>query len=126
MVTPTATPVPAHTAPEANERIACQTDASIEYYAAHPELIEQRLAELDREWDIERALETATASISLAGLGLGLVVNKRWLLVPLLVQGFFLQHAVQGWCPPLPVLRRAGFRTVEEIDKERYALMVLL
>jgi hypothetical protein len=34
-------------------------------------------------------------------------------------------HAVQGWCPPVPVLRRLGFRTASEIDHERYALKAL-
>ncbi len=38
---------------------------------------------------------------------------------------FLFQHAVQGWCPPVPVLRRLGFRTTYEIDRERYALKAL-
>ena len=45
--------------------------------------------------------------------------------VPLVVGGFLLQHAVQGWCPPLPVFRRYGVRTQTEIDDERYALKAL-
>jgi len=32
---------------------------------------------------------------------------------------------LQGWCPPLPVLRRLGFRTAFEIDYDRYALKAL-
>jgi hypothetical protein len=37
--------------------------------------------------------------------------------------GFFLlQHALQGWCPPLPVIRKMGVRTVEEINNERIVL----
>ncbi|WP_407921819.1 hypothetical protein, partial [Corallococcus sp. AB049A] len=24
---------------------------------------------------------------------------------------FLLQHGLQGWCPPLPLLRRLGLRT---------------
>jgi hypothetical protein len=36
---------------------------------------------------------------------------------------FLLQHGLQGWCPPLPVLRRLGVRTQREIDAEKYALM---
>jgi hypothetical protein len=35
------------------------------------------------------------------------------------------EHAVQGWCPPLPILRRMGFRTAREIDTERTALKAL-
>ena len=44
---------------------------------------------------------------------------------PALVATFLLQHAVQGWCPPVPVFRRLGFRTQPEIDHERYALEAL-
>ena len=35
------------------------------------------------------------------------------------------QNPVQGWCPPVPVFRRLGVRTREEIDRERYALKAL-
>ena len=42
-----------------------------------------------------------------------------------MVGGFLLQHAVQGWCPPVPVFRRLGVRTQTEIDEERYALKAL-
>jgi len=38
------------------------------------------------------------------------------------VAAFLLQHAVQGWCPPLPVFRRLGVRTADEINDERVAL----
>jgi hypothetical protein len=40
----------------------------------------------------------------------------------MLVTGFLLQHALQGWCPPVPFFRRRGVRTEAEIDRERYAL----
>lgn len=45
--------------------------------------------------------------------------------MPAVVAGFLLQHALQGWCPPLPVFRRLGFRTQAEIERERYALKAL-
>jgi len=53
------------------------------------------------------------------------VINKRFLLLPGLVAGFLLQHALQGWCPPVPLFRRAGVRTAAEIERERYALKAL-
>jgi hypothetical protein len=37
-----------------------------------------------------------------------------------------MQHALQGWCPPVPILRRLGFRTAREIFEERLALKSLL
>ncbi|HJS07611.1 MAG TPA: hypothetical protein VJ809_08115, partial [Pirellulales bacterium] len=46
-------------------------------------------------------------------------------IVPGVVLSFLFQHAVQGWCPPVPVLRRLGVRTREEIDREKYALKAL-
>jgi hypothetical protein len=93
--------------------------------AAGSRAIDERLAELDVEWDIERMLETMAPTITLTGLLLGATVHKKWLVLPALVNAFFLQHAIQGWCPPLPVLRRLGFRTVQEIESERFALKAL-
>lgn len=85
--------------------------------------IERRLAELDREWDIERCLETGASSLVLLGTWLGLTHNRRWFALPLGVAGFLLQHALQGWCPPLPVFRRLGVRTADEINRERALLL---
>jgi hypothetical protein len=122
MVIATTDRVRLNTPPAINLKIMSETERRIEYYQCHPERIPDRLAELDKEWDIERALETASASLSLYGLTLGILGRRRWLLLPLVVQGFFLQHAIQGWCPPLPLLRRLGFRTQQEIDHERVEL----
>jgi hypothetical protein len=46
-------------------------------------------------------------------------------ILPAVVAGFLLQHAVQGWCPPVPVFRRLGIRTAREIDLERYGLKAI-
>ena len=109
-----------------NERIRRRTEQSVVLCAAAgPEVIERRLAELDHEWDIERTLEANASSLVLLGLGLGAFVDRRYLALPAVVGGFLLQHALQGWCPPVPVLRRLGFRTQSEIDEERYALKAL-
>jgi hypothetical protein len=61
----------------------------------------------------------------LLGLTLGLTLDRRWLFLPLGVAAFLLQHAVQGWCPPVSVFRRLGVRTAGEIARERYALKAL-
>jgi hypothetical protein len=126
MIAPTAHRVSLNTAAEINERIRRQTQDNVALYAAAgPDVIERRLEELDREWDIERYVETMAPTFTLAGLFLGLTVNRKWLLLPVVVQSFFLQHALQGWCPPIPVLRALGIRTTEEINEERYALKAL-
>ncbi len=108
-----------------NARIARQTEESVRWHAAHRDQIPRRLEELDREWDIERTLETNAASITIAGLALGATVSRRFFLLPAVVAVFLLQHALEGWCPPVPVLRRMGVRTQTEIDEERFALKAL-
>jgi hypothetical protein len=118
--------VPRHTAPHINERIRRRTQNRLREYAMRgPMAIERRLMQLDREWDIERVLEANAAVATLTGLTLGASVDRRWFMLPAAVAAFLLQHAVQGWCPPIPILRRLGFRTQSEIDEERYALKAM-
>jgi len=52
-------------------------------------------------------------------------VNKKFFAIPCVVLPFLFQHAVRGWCPPVPILRRKGVRTRREIDAEKYALKAL-
>ena len=108
-----------------NQRIRATIAVNVRYYAEHPEQIDRRLAELDREWDIERVLEANAAGLALGGSLLGLLRHRGFLILPLLVTAFLLQHALQGWCPPVPLLRRRGVRTAAEIERERAALKAL-
>ena len=118
--------VRAHTADSVNDYIDRQIDKRIRDYSHKGYgAISQRIEALEREWDIERVLEMNASFLAFSGLALGLLRDKRWLIVPGIVLPFLFQHAVQGWCPPLPVLRRLGFRTREEIDREKYALKAL-
>ncbi len=122
--------------PATTDRVERNTDAAINearraeirdslgYYAGRQREIPGRLAELDREWDIERAIEANAATIALAGLALT-ALDRRFVALPAMVGGFLLQHALQGWCPPVPVLRRLGFRTPAEICEERCGLKML-
>ena len=99
--------VPLNTSRRANTRIRQRTLENLQpFVGASPRLIDARIEKLQREWDIERTLETNASAAALTGLALGVTVDKRFLLLPALVAGFLFQHAVQGWCPPLPALRR--------------------
>ena len=118
--------VRAHTASEVNAAIDdAMRDRLFRYAGASDDEISARIEALDREWDIERYLEMIAPSLALSGLALGLVQSRKWLLLPAIVLGFLVQHAVHGWCPPLAALRRMGVRTRREIDEERYALKAL-
>ena len=87
--------------------------------------ITRRLDELSQEWDVEKTLIVNASSLALTGLLLGTFINKKWYILPGVVASFLLQHGLQGWCPPLPVFRKLGVRTRQEIDEERYALKIL-
>ena len=126
MIPPTAQRVPEHTAEHVNQRIREQTRANVARYSqAGPAALDRRITELDAEWDIERTLEANAATVAATGAALALLVDRRFALIPLVVGGFLLQHAVQGWCPPLPVFRRLGFRTQTEIEEAKTALKAL-
>lgn len=112
------------TSDEINAEIDRKTERNIAQYSAlGEEAIKNRVQALDAEWDIERVLEVNASTLALTGVALGALVNKKWLWLSAGVLGFLLQHGIQGWCPPLPVLRRMGIRTRGEIDRERYALL---
>jgi len=111
------------TEPRVNQQIDFQTEGNIRRYSQRDAVaIRRRINELDREWDVERILEVNASTLALTGLILGITVNRKWLYLTGGVLTFLLQHGVQGWCPPLPILRRMGIRTRGEIDREKYAL----
>jgi hypothetical protein len=87
--------------------------------------LSRRIEELDKEWDMERVLETNAAALALSGVLLGLFVNRKFFIIPCFVLPFLLQHATQGWCPPIPLFRNRGVRTRKEIDTEKVAVKAL-
>jgi hypothetical protein len=130
MVNPTAPDevdrVRRNTRPQTLARIDSRIEENIRFYASQPQqVISRRIEELDAEWSIERWLEANASGMALTGLVLGVLHKKRWLLLSGTVFSFLLLHAIDGWCPPLPVLRRFGVRTRGEIDREKYALKFL-
>lgn len=116
-----------------NRRIDARTAGDLEcYLAAGPQAIARRLDELDHEWDIDRAV---MATFAVIGGVNALLSLRRWLAGErpgraaafLAIQiPFMFHHARAGWCPPVSVLRRLGFRTRQEIEEERRALVALL
>lgn len=89
------------------------------------EQIDARIEKLRREWDIERALEVNASTLAMAGLLMGTLSNRKWYLLSGVVVTFLIQHAVQGWCPPISLLRAMDIRTRREIDEEIYVMKEL-
>jgi hypothetical protein len=125
MSTTTVERVPAHTSEVVNQRIQRQIARRVRYYSSHLDEIPDRLGELDEEWDIERAIEANASALAFTGVALGSMGHRKWFALSALVTAFLFQHAIQGWCPPVPILRRLGFRTANEIEQERTALKAL-
>lgn len=124
-MTTTRNRVPLHSSESDNRRIKRTMRANVAYFAEHRDQIAARLREIDREWDIERAIDANAAVIGFTGTVLAATSDRRRLALPAVVSSFLFKHAIQGWCPPVPVLRKLGFRTSYEIEDERRALMAL-
>lgn len=118
--------VRAKTPPEINQAIDVETAAIVKFYAGKTDNeIGKRIEMLDKEWDIERIVEFRAATVSLIGIILGLKRSKKWFILSIIASTLLLQYAIKGWCPPVSILRRFGFRTRREIDLEKYALKAL-
>ena len=129
-----------HTAAIVNSRIDTSTRSSIDDTIAHGrDAVVRRLSELDHEWDIDRALFVNFAVIGAFTFSTGLYrflsrpagvffgKRRKGLLGLFGVQmAWQLIHGVIGWCPPVSVFRRLGFRTQREIESERHALQTAL
>lgn len=115
-----------HTNRRINEQIREEMIAAAFHYATKSEAeISVRIKQLDREWDTERLLEATAGTLVLLSTGLGFALGPNWFIMAGVVGLFLLQHALQGWCPALPIIRMLGFRTANEIHEERTALRIL-
>lgn len=118
--------VRSNTAVAVNEKIDATIIANINEYATQSESsLTQRIQDLQQEWDTERILELNAPILAFTGLMLGIFVNINWFWLTGIVLLFLAQHSIQGWCPPLFILRRLGVRTRDEINMEKYALKAL-
>ena len=126
-----------HSGQSSNRRIAERTSARVEQVVARGrDAVIRRLAEIDQEWDVDRALMVNFAIAGGAAYATGLYRygqspwlgrrRKGWLYFFSAQLGFLLLHGTLGWCPPLPVFRRLGVRTKTEIEAERQALLQAL
>jgi hypothetical protein len=87
--------------------------------------LSRRIESLEHEWDFDRVLETEASLMGLAGLSLAFLVHRGFLAIPGAVAAMVLLHGTHGWYPLLPLFRRLGVRTRNEIDQERYALKAI-
>ena len=90
--------VAANTSDQANHWIQHKMERRLAFYAAHRELIEQRLQELDREWDVERVIETEGPATTVGGMLMSLLFGRKWLVLPIFAQSMVLTACFAGAC----------------------------
>jgi len=100
------------------QRLACIADAG-------PQAIEDRLAELEREWTAGRATKAVIGMMIVVGFALAAFVNPWWLILPTVAVFFLLQYLFDRTSWLGKAFHRVGFRTGSEVDQEKMALKVL-
>lgn len=131
MMPPTSDRVEFATSESANQRIHEATVNRLsEILQSSPDqrstLINNRLDELNNEWDMERLLEFNASTLLITTILLSFFRSSYWLILSFAIAAFLWQHAVKGWCPPIPILRNLlGKRTSAEIFSEKVALKIL-
>ncbi len=125
-IPPTTLRVGLHTDPVVNSEIREKTINDLRSVQdANVDVINHRLRKLEQEWDMDRVLETSASAFAVAGTMLGFSRGKKWFLLTGAAGGFLLLHAIKGWCPPMPLFRRLGVRTSDEIANERMVLKMM-
>jgi len=116
-----------NTCSKVNGTIRRETVDCIGRYMGDGEVVlSEKIRKLDREWDTERVLETTAASAVLLGSVMAFRKKKCcWSLFAGATGAFLLMHALQGWCPSLPLVRTMGVRTAEEIFCEKTAFKMI-
>lgn len=115
-----------NTASTVNQRMDEALRQSISRHLdADRQQLDRRLKELDREWNVERMIETEAPTMIGLGIALGVTHNRRWFGLSAFAASMVILHNLQGWYPMLPLFRRLGLRSQQEIEQERMALRVL-
>jgi hypothetical protein len=102
-----------------------ETSRNLLRYGSNIPSIEQRIDDLEAEWDGDRSLMLIASLLSLAGISLGLAVHSYWMIVPIISSLLVLQQSFQGWCLATPLLRKMKIRSRQEIEIEKHALKAL-
>jgi hypothetical protein len=99
------------------QRLACLADAG-------PQAIDDRLAELDREWTAGRMTKAAMGVVIVCGLALS-PLNPWWLILPAIGGLILLSYLFERTSWLGIVFHEMGYRSGFEVDQEKMALKVL-
>ena len=111
---------------ENSDKIDVYTQENINHYYHNKSHIDNRLQQLEKETSIEQIFVLHDVVNVSAGVLLSIITRrKKWLLLPLLVTVAQSVQALAHFRLGTALLRKNGFRTRVDIDKEKYALKAL-
>jgi hypothetical protein len=126
LLPPTAKRVACNTQPDINDKIRQHTLQSLDRYKGSiDDVISEKIDDINAEWDTERVLEADAALMIMITTFLGLRHNRGWLLLTTAISLSLFSHALLGWCPSVPLIRKIGIRTSEEIYNEKTVLKMI-
>ncbi len=119
---PTEERVPLHTRTSDNVLIAVEAIARVKnHFNSPPSVITESIEKLESQWDIERVLEFNASALSLISFVLAWYLHSwKPLLFAFAIAFFLLQHAIQGWCPPVPIFRSMVITSIEQTQLLSY------
>lgn len=92
---------------------------------AGPQAIDDRLAELDREWTAGRVTKATIGVLLVVGFALTALLNPWWLILPAIGGVSLLQYLFTQTLWLGKVVHEMGYRTGFEVDQEKIALKAL-
>lgn len=111
---------------EKSNLIDIYTQENINHYYHNKSHIVNRLRQLEQEVCIEQIFEWHDVANIAGGVLLSLLTRKKgWLMLPLLVTLAKSIHALYNIRLGTELLRKYGYRTKADIEKEKYALKAL-
>lgn len=98
----------------------------VRYYSTlGTEALDRRLEELDREWDMERAVTIGLSGLGLFGLAIGRLGGRSFRLLTWMSLPLLFAFTQGRWSPPSFLKETLGLRNRRIIEEERYALKAL-
>lgn len=111
---------------EKSNNIDRYTQENINHYYHNRSHIASRLRQLEAEVCIEQIFEWHDVANIAGGVLLSLITRKKsWLVLPLMVTFMQSVHAFYNIRLGTEWLRKYGYRTRADIEKEKYALKAL-
>jgi hypothetical protein len=87
--------------------------------------ISNKLKKLSNEWDIDKTLKINATAVAIASFILKAVTRRRGFWLTGALAGFIWHHGIRNWASGLPIMKRMGKRTQDEINAEIYSLKIL-